>query len=93
VETTYGGYARLQFPLDTSKFSDPTATAEAENTAVVEFPQASSTGIGNLVGFDMVDTASGAFNHVWLWGPISPSRSVIIGKKVRFPISSLIFTA
>ena len=80
-------------PRDTTLFTDAGSSAEVTNVSSLEFPQADSVGAGDLVGFDIVDTAAGAFTHIYLWGQITPARTVIVGKKVRFPAGSLIFTA
>jgi hypothetical protein len=93
VETAYGGYARELLPRDTSIFSASSGSGESSNSVVLEYPQATTTGAGNLVGFDIVDTASGAFTMVYLWGLITPARAIVVGKKVRFPVGALIFTA
>jgi hypothetical protein len=93
VETGYTGYQRLVLPRGTTLFTDAGSSAEVTNVASLEFPQADSAGAGDLVGFDIVDTAAGAFTHIYLWGVITPSRTVVVGKRVKFPAGSLIFTA
>lgn len=93
VETGYTGYQRLELPRDTTLFSDAGSSAESTNVSTIEFPQADTAGAGDLVGFDIVDTPVGAFTQVYLWGPITPARTVVVGKKVRFLPGLLIFTA
>lgn len=93
VETNYSGYQRFELPRDTSLFSDPDGTARTTNVEDIEFPQADTTGSGDLTGFDLVDTPSGSFTQVYLWGLISPQKAVVIRKRVRFPTGTLIFTA
>jgi hypothetical protein len=93
VETAYGAYARKLLLRDTTVFSASSGDGESSNAVVLEFPQATTTGSGDLRGFDIVDTASGVFTMVYLWGLITPARAVVVGKKVRFPAGSLIVTA
>lgn len=93
TETTYGGYARVAIVRGTGAFTDPLLTGRSTNVAALTFPQAASAGAGDLVAFDIVNTSAGVFTETYLYGNISPTRSVTVGKTVRFPIGALEVTA
>jgi hypothetical protein len=40
-----------------------------------------------------VNTASGAFTETYLFGVVQPARSIVLGKRVRFPSGALVVTA
>lgn len=92
VETAYGAYARLALVRGTSLFTDPLLTSRSTNVDELEFPVPSSID-DDIVAWDLVNVASGAFTETYLFGNVSPARSIIVGKRVRFPSGSLLVTA
>lgn len=93
TETTYGSYTRLALVRGTSLFTDPVLTSRSTNVSALEFPAPSSSD-DDIVGFDIVDTASGAFTETYLFGPVQPHRSIVVGTRpLRFPPGSLLVTA
>jgi len=92
-ESVYGGYARLALVRGTSLFTDPLLTSRSVNVAELSFP-APSSGDDDIVAFDIVNTASGAFTETYLFGNVQPHRSVIVGTRpIRFPAGALVDTA
>lgn len=91
TETNYAGYARLAMTRGTSLFSAP-ANGQSSNSNLLQFPSANSLGNGNLVAWDFVNTAAGPFTETYLYGLIIPSRTLIVGKPVKFPAGSLLIT-
>lgn len=91
TETNYAGYARKAFARDTSIFAAP-ANGFLTNSVAFEFPTATSLGNGDLVWFDFVDTSSGAFTKLYNGGPISPAKTIVIGKPPKFGIGKLQIT-
>lgn len=91
-ETAYGAYARLALVRGTSLFTDPVLTSRSTNVDPFEFPVPSSAD-DDIVAWDLVNTASGAFTESYLYGVVSPKRSIVVGKRVKFPSGSLIVTA
>lgn len=93
TETNYTGYARKAFPRDATLFTAAASgSGQLVNGVLLELPQADSLGNGPLVWFDFVDTPSGVFNQLWHGGPISPARTIIVGKKPTFRVGSLTLT-
>lgn len=92
TETAYGAYARLALVRGTSLFTDPILTSRSTNVDPLEFPVPTSSD-DDIVAFDIVNTASGAFTETYLFGAVSPARSIVVGKRVRFPSGSLLVTA
>lgn len=92
VETAYGAYTRLALVRGTSLFTDPLLTSRSTNVDELEFPVPTSVD-DNIVAWDLVNVASGAFTETYLFGNVSPARSIIVGKRVRFPSGSLLVTA
>lgn len=92
TETTYGAYARLALVRGTSLFTDPVLTSRSTNVDPLEFPTPNSSD-SDIVAWDLVDTASGAFTESYLHGVVSPKRSIVVGKRIRFPSGSLLVTA
>lgn len=92
TETNYSGYARLQLPRDSTIFTSPASGGQISNGVIISFPTANSVGNGDLVWFDVVDTPSGAFSKVYPGGPISPAKTVAVGKPVKFRVGSLLIT-
>jgi hypothetical protein len=91
TETNYTGYARLILPRGTTIFG-ASSSGQMTNTVIIAFPSPSSLGNGDLVAFDIVDTASGAFTKVYNGGPIVPTKSIEIGKPPKFGIGKLQFS-
>lgn len=91
TETDYTGYERLILPRDSSVFS-VSANGLILNSALIEFPIATSAGNGDVTAFDVVNTSSGAFTKIYNGGPILPAKSVIVGKSPRFGPGKLQFT-
>lgn len=91
TETNYTGYVRLELPRGTSIFAAATNGAMS-NSIALAFAVAASVGNGQLVAFDIVDSASGAFTKVYNGGPISPAKAIVVGKTPTFRIGSLIFS-
>lgn len=89
TETNYSGYARYEIVRGTSLFGTVADIGQLTNTALIELPTANSLGNGDLVAFDIVNTASGAFTKIYNGGPILPAVSIIVGKKPTFGIGKL----
>lgn len=89
IETAYGAYARLALVRGTSLFTDPVLTSRSTNVDPLEFPIPTSSD-SDIVAWDLVNTASGAFTEAYLYGVVSPKRSIVVGKRVRFPSGSLL---
>lgn len=92
TETAYGAYSRLALVRATSLFTDPLLTSRSTNVDALEFPVPTSTS-DNLVAFDIVNTSGGAFTETYIFGIIQPARSIVVGKRVRFPSGALVITA
>lgn len=93
VETVYGSYTREPLVRGTSLFTDPMLTSRSVNVSELSFP-APSSGDNDLVAFDIVNTASGAFTETYLFGVIQPRRTIIVGTRpLRFPPGALVVTA
>lgn len=92
TETTFGAYARIPIVRGTGVFTDPALTSRSTNVAALETAAATSLD-DDIVAFDIVNTASGAFTETYLFGNVTPARSVVIGKKIRFPAGTLVVTA
>lgn len=85
TETNYGGYARLALPRDDSTiFTIDPSNGLLVNGVEIEFPDPTTTGNGDLVAFDIVDTASGSVNKIYNGGPILPQKSVVVGRPSNF---------
>lgn len=91
TETSYGGYARLALSRGTTLFGAST-NGQLTNSVVFTFPSATTTGNGDLLAFDIVDTPSGAFTKVYNGGPILPARAVEVGKPPKFRVGALVIT-
>lgn len=91
TETNYSGYARLALPRNTTIFSAPT-NGQLTNSTILTFPSASSVGNGDLLWFDIVDTASGSFTKLYNGGPINPPKSPVVGKVLKFRAGALVIT-
>lgn len=91
TETNYTGYARLILPRTTSLLTVD-ANGRLTNSSVLTFPTANSLGNGDLVYFDIVDSASGAFTKRYNGGPISPAKSIVVGKPPKWRIGALEIT-
>lgn len=85
TETNYGSYARLAFVRDTTTiWTVAPSGGLLTNGVQIAFPSPSTTGNGDLVWFDFVDTPSGTFTKVYNGGPISPADPVEVGKPPTF---------
>lgn len=91
TETNYNPYARFQLVRSTGVFV-ASANGFMTNSVVIALPTATTLGNGDLVAFDIVDTASGGFSKIYNGGPISPSKSIVIGKPPTFGIGKLQFS-
>lgn len=93
TETTYGGYARFALTRDTTSFwtSAPT-NGLLVNGVEIALPTATTVGNGDLVWFDIVDTASGAVGKIYNGGPISPAKGIIVGLSPTFDPGKLQIT-
>lgn len=91
TETNYAGYARYEIVRGTSVFA-ATANGRIASSIVVAFPSPGDLGNGNLVFFDIVDTASGAFSKIYNAGPILPARVIEVGKPPKFKAGALVST-
>lgn len=90
TETNYGGYARLALPRDTSSiWTTAPSNGLLVNGVALEFPDATTLGNGDLVAFDIVDTASGAVNKIYNGGPILPPKSITVGRAPTFAVGKL----
>lgn len=93
TEADFGGYARKPFPRDGTLFtSAASGTGRLAVGVTLDFGNPSSAGSGQMVWFDFVDTPSGAFTKLYHGGPISPARTVEVGRPLRFPSGSLVLT-
>jgi hypothetical protein len=92
TEEAYGAYARLALVRGVGLFTDPLLTSRSVNVAELEFPTPSSPD-DDAVAFDIVNTASGAFTETYLFGNVQPTRSIVVGKRLRFPAGALTVTA
>ena len=88
TEATFGAYVRIPLVRGTSLFTDPLLTGRSTNVDPIQTDVPSSAG-SDIVGFDIVNTASGAFTQTYLFGTVTPARSVIIGKRIRFASGAL----
>lgn len=93
TETAYGAYTRLALVRGTSLFTAPLLTGRSTNVSALIFPAPTTLGAGDLVAFDIVNTSTGAFTETYLYGSITPSRTVVVGKVLRFPAGTLLVTA
>jgi hypothetical protein len=91
VETNYTDYARFTLVRSTGVFN-ATDNGFISNLVAIAFPVANSLGNGDLVAFDVVDTSSGSFSKIYNGGPISPAKSIVVGKAPTFGINKLQFT-
>lgn len=93
TETNFSGYARLALPRDTTSiFTSAPSNGRLTNGVALTFPVPTTTGNGDLVAFDIVDTSSGAFAKLYNGGPVQPAKSVVIGKAPTFRIGALEIT-
>lgn len=93
TETNYSGYARLALPRDTSSiWTVAPSNGLLVNGVELAFPDATTTGNGDLVAFDIVDTSSGAINKIYNGGPILPPKAVVVGRAPTFGIGKLQIT-
>ena len=93
TETTYGGYARLALPRDTSSiWTVAPSNGLLVNGVELTFPDAATLGNGDLNSFDIVDTASGAVNKIYNGGPIVPPKALVVGRAPIFGIGKLQIT-
>jgi hypothetical protein len=92
TETNYTNYTRYQLPRDGSVFTVAADAGKLSNGIVLAYPAAGSVGNGDLIAFDIVDTASGAVGKIYNGGPIVPSKSVVVGQQPRFRIGALVIT-
>jgi hypothetical protein len=92
TETNYGDYARFQFARGTALFGVAPSGGQLTNSVEFAFPSPTTVGNGDLVWFDIVDTASGAVNKIYHGGPIQPADKVEIGKPPTYPAGKLLMT-
>ena len=93
TETNYTNYARLALPRDATIFTTASnGNGQLSNGVILAFPQADSLGNGDLIWFDIVNTASGAFTKHYHGGPISPAKAVVVGKQPKFRVGALVLT-
>jgi hypothetical protein len=86
--TESASFTRITLVRGTGLFTNPLLTGSSTNIGVIETIPATGTG-PNIVAFDLVNTASGAFTTTYLFGNVTPSRSVIVGKRIRFPAGAM----
>jgi hypothetical protein len=92
-ETVYGSYARLAMVRGVLLFTNPLLTSQSTNVSPIIYPAPSSLD-DDLVAWDWVNTASGAFTETYLFGAIRPSRSIVVGTKpLKFPSGVMVVTA
>lgn len=91
TETNYTGYARFELVRSTGVFA-ASSNGFMSNIVAIALPTASSLGNGDLSAFDIVDTPSGSFSKIYNGGPISPPKSIEIGKPPTFGIGKLQFS-
>lgn len=93
TETNYGGWARVPLARDTASIwtVDPVSGLLVNGVEIVA-PTATTAGNGDLVWFDIVDTASGAVGKIYNGGPISPAKGIIVGLPPTFDPGKLQIT-
>lgn len=91
TETNYTNYTRLALPRNTTIFAAPN-NGQMSNSIILTFPSAGSLGNGDLVWFDIVDTASGSFTKLYNGGPINPPKAIVVGKEPKFRVGALVIT-
>lgn len=92
TESSFGAYARIPLVRGLTLFTDPLLTSRSTNVAALQTNVATSLD-DDIVAFDIVNTASGAFTETYLHGVVTPARSITIGKRVKFPAGSMVVTA
>ena len=92
TEAAFGAYVRIALVRGLTLFTDPLLTSRSTNVGVLQTAVASSLD-DDIVAFDIVDTPTGTFTATYLFGVVTPARSITIGKRVKFPAGSLIVTA
>lgn len=92
TESAFGSYARIALLRGLTLFTDPLLTSRSTNVAVIQTAIATSLD-DDIVAFDIVNTASGAFTETYLFGNVTPARSIVIGKRVKFTAGSMVVTA
>ena len=91
TETNYAGYARFELVRSTGVFA-ASLSGFMSNIVAIQLPIATTLGNGDLVAFDIVNTSSGSFSKIYNGGPISPAKSIEIGKPPKFEIGKLQFS-
>lgn len=92
TETTFGGWARIPIIRGTGVFTDPALTSRSTNVDTLQTGVATSLD-SDIVAFDIVNTPSGAFTETYLYGNVTPRRSIVVGKRIKFPPGALVVTA
>jgi hypothetical protein len=94
IETDYGGYSRKELPRDSASIFSVSPTNGRLTNGVIITMDTVPTGPGNgeLSAFDIVDTPSGAFSKIYNGGPIVPTKTVVVGKAIKFRVGALIIT-
>jgi len=92
TETAFGGWVRIPLVRGTSLFTDPALTSRSTNVDPILTAVATSLD-DDIVAFDIVNTASGAFTETYLFGNVVPARSIVVGKRITFPSGTFLVTA
>lgn len=93
TETNFGSYARYELVRGTSVFGTASSgVGQLTNTVSIALAVATTLGNGDLVWFDIVNSASGAFTKLYNGGPILPAKSLVVGKAPTFGVGRLIMT-
>lgn len=92
TETNFGGWARIPLVRGTGLFTDPALTSRSTNVGTLQTGPPTSLG-DDIIAFDIVNTASGAFTETYLFGNVVPRVTVVLNKAITFPPGSLVVTA
>lgn len=92
TETNYGGYERYEFERGVDLFGSAPSGGQLINSVQFALPSPTTTGNGDLVWFDIVDTPSGAVNKIYNGGPVQPAKAVEVGKPPTFDAGKLLIT-
>lgn len=92
TETNFGGWARIPLVRGTGLFTDPALTSRSTNVGTLQTSPPTSLD-DDIIAFDIVNTASGAFTETYLFGNVVPRVTVVLNKAITFPPGTLVVTA
>ncbi|MFA7279107.1 MAG: hypothetical protein WC100_03335 [Sterolibacterium sp.] len=88
TEVSGGGYARLTLPPSISYFT--TATAGVTKNKVPFAFSVATVSWGVVTSWGIYDASSGG--NLIMWGNLSSSLTISVGRQLIFPIDSLVIT-